>query len=217
MKKTNNFSSRKQQEQIGFERGVRAVRRQVSQDSYPLFGNLFARLDSELRHAGKFFNMRDLGVSIVRLDQLSSDILLKGRPTDSITEHIPTASKPMEVGLGRLSLYGKKYDDHYGQKIPMRASLVVELQDDGVLEDEFRRYEKEYANDGMYLRYHSKECGYSPHCSVAVINSNLSHFDNQYSLNRLSRATSLGYSDHMSIKLNPVVSYAQIPAPLVST
>ncbi len=217
MKEVSNYLSRGEQEQIGFERGVIAVRRKVSQESYTVFGDIFAKLSSKLGSAERFFNKQKLGVSIVRLSQLSSDILLRGRPTDSITERIQTAAKPLEVGLGRLALYGKKYNNHFNQKTLIRANLVVELLDDGTLEDEFRHYEKEYANDGMYLRNRPEETGYSPHCSIAVISANLGRFDDQYSLNRLSRAAKLGHFGQLSIKLNPVRSYDQATAPLVST
>lgn len=193
------------------------MRRPVSPESYPLFATMFAQLNSELGYAGKVFNMRDLGVSIVRLAQLSSDILLQGRPIDLVTEHIETASKPLEVGLGRLAVYGKKYAGQCGQRKPISANLVIELQDDGVLADEFHRYEKEYANDGMHLQVHSRaEIGYSPHCSIAVIRSNFDYLDNQYSLNRLSQAVHLG-SHQMSIKLDPVRRYTKAPDPLTST
>ena len=142
--------------------------------------------------------------------RLSGEHFLYGAPLDEITDTIPSTNEQISVRLGGLALFGQK---KRRGGISGRGKLAVVLESD-TLEDESRRYAKEYENQGLPLRSYPGDGEYSPHCSIAAIHANADHFADEYTLNRLGGLSDLGFSSKLSIKLDPVRRHAQAAAPL---
>ena len=173
------------------ERGVFAVRRLLSPQSYDSIRQTTDLLNHELKNIGRTFEVETIGVTIVGFSRFFRKHMLNGPATSLITENIVSAKYPIEVVLGRLGVYGPD----------SRAKLAVSIESPELVHEELA-YRKAYEDRGYSL---NNRWTYQPHCSLALIASDyVEHFNDPRSISRLNKLTGLGKMIEQSIVLEPV-------------
>jgi len=189
--KKARIKQRSYEYKIANERGVFAVRRLVSPESYDALRQTTELLSNELKNIGRTFEVETIGVTIVGFSRFFRKHMLNGPATSLMTENVRSAQYPIEVVLGRLGIYGPD----------SRAKLAVSLDSFELVNEELA-YRKVYEESGYAL---NNRWSYQPHCSLALIASDyVEHFTDPRSISKLNKLTGLGKMIEQSIILEPV-------------
>lgn len=154
-------------------RGVFAVRRSISPESYGLFEAAGEALIKEIhgRHNERLFDPRTLTVTVVGLHHFSEDYIFGGVPTKELIKNIPSSNSIIDATLGTISLFG------FGRSMKLAFGLMSER-----LVEEHNRIRELIVHQGYSLQYPRGWSEYQPHCSVAPIRE-----DPETHAHRLSR------------------------------
>lgn len=176
-------------------KGIYAVRRKVAEQSYATLQEVADNLQAPLHNAGRIFDVRMLGITIIGFSRFDRRHCGRGPSTASITEKVATAVRPIEVALGSLAIYGSS----------SKAKLGIEIISEE-LDAEESTYEAQFTNVGYALKKEYNGNGtYAPHLSIALLyGDHLSHFQDARTLDKLDRVTMLGKTGGISIILDPV-------------
>lgn len=184
-------------------RGIFAVRRDISPDSYGTMQRVADALRPELHNAARIFDVRSIGVTVIGFSRFDRRHCGKGPSTALITERVRSASEPIDVKLGSLAVFGP--DITTKAKVSGKHKLSVEVYSED-LEAEEQEFEAAYANAGFPLkREHNGDGTYVPHLSVALLyGDHVGQFQDTRALDKLDAITGLGHTCSEYITLEPV-------------
>jgi len=151
---------RSDSQKISAERGVFAVRRQLSPSSHSLFEGFAEKLEPELMNVGRLIRVSQLSLTVVGYNRFSKDHRMYGVPTSGVKELVPSSKRPVEATLGRLGIFGA------GRKHKLSFNLIAPE-----LEEEVLAFEDAFDNVGFPLNKDPNNDSDRPtmHLSVAFV------------------------------------------------
>lgn len=183
-------------------RGVFAVRRKVSPESFGVLEKIGESLRPELTNTGTLSEVRSLGVTVIALSRIKHD---RVPSTSSITEQVKSASQPIEAKLGGLAIFGAELRAKDSAKNVRPRKLGVRIISDELVK-EAADYEVQFEAEGCPLVDDRNGYGYyEPHLSIALIYGDyLRYFQDPRMLRKLGAITNLSNTCGLPIVLNPV-------------
>lgn len=174
-------------------RGVFSVRRKVAKESYSAIEDLYDILHPEITNAAELSAIKSLGVTVVGFSRFDERHCGAGPRTASISEKICSTSKPLEVGIGKLALFGSS----------LKARLALNLVSEE-LKAEANEFETLFAAMNFPLKPDYNGVEFTPHCSLALIfRDRLGHFTDNTTMNRLNLNKDSAMTSAASIILEP--------------
>lgn len=190
--------------QIAQERGIFAVRRVVSQDSYYIFDSIAESLEVPVKveNAGRIFRTDSIGVTVIGFSRFDSNHRQYGPPTSHVIRDVESANSELEVKLTDLAVFGGGSKHKLGFKLESK-----------ILEDEIANFEQAFYDRGQPLRKDPKnhDNGATPHCSVAFLFEDfVGFFEDERTLSRLGKVCMKYIDGSPDVLLEPAAPHEPI-------
>ncbi len=164
--------------EVANNRGVYAVRRKISPESFEVFEDASKALRAEIQGTDRFFKVEDLSVTVVGFKRFNKRLRESGPKTSDMIEQIPSCSEQIVATVGKIGIYGA------GSKY----KLAFGIESDELI-NEFAQCSNNYKEAGFPLVPDpNSPDSYTPHCSVALLDQDhVGHFDNRRTISRLDK------------------------------